>query len=61
MLAAQARGHKLWHYDVRSLAWENGRITAWARPVTVQRVVGDHHGFEGERRRSTSPPTSTSC
>jgi glutathione synthase len=48
MLAAQARGHRLWHYDVRSLAWENGRITAWARPVTVQRVVGDHHGFEGE-------------
>jgi glutathione synthase len=48
MLAAQARGHKLWHYDVRSLAWENGRITAWARPVTVQRVVGDHHGFEGD-------------
>ena len=38
MLAAQARGHRLWHYDVRSLAWEDGRITAWARPVRVQRV-----------------------
>jgi glutathione synthase len=48
MLAAQARGHKLWHYDVRSLAWEDGRITAWAVPVKVQRVVGNHHGFEGE-------------
>ena len=48
MLSAQARGHRLWHYDVRSLAWENGRITAWARPVTVRRVVGDHHGFEGQ-------------
>src|SRR5687768_7172451 len=51
MLAAQARGHRLWHYDVRSLAWEEGRITAWAAPVRVQRVVGDHHGFEGEQAK----------
>jgi len=51
MLAAQARGHRLWHYDVRSLAWEEGRITAWARPVRVQRVVGDHFGFEGEEAK----------
>ena len=42
MLAAQARSHKVWHYDVRTLAWDEGRITAWASPVTVQRVVGDH-------------------
>ena len=48
MLSAQARGHRLWHYDVRSLAWEDGRITAWARPVRVQRVEGQHYGFEGE-------------
>ncbi|MEO6387172.1 MAG: glutathione synthase [Croceibacterium sp.] len=48
MLAAQVRGHSLWHYDVRTLAWENGRITAWAQPVTVQRVAGDHHRFTGE-------------
>ena len=48
MLAAQTRGHRLWHYDVRTLAWEDGRITAWARPVKVQRVVGDHHAFEDE-------------
>ncbi|HEY6815879.1 MAG TPA: glutathione synthase [Croceibacterium sp.] len=51
MLAAQARGHKLWHYDVRSLAWENGRITAWAAPVRVQRVEGEHFGFEGEQAK----------
>ncbi len=51
MLAAQARGHRLWYYDVRSLAWENGRITAWAAPVRVQRVVGDHHSFESEQRK----------
>ena len=48
MLSAQARGAGLWHYDVRSLAWEDGRITAWARPVGVRRVVGDHFGYEGE-------------
>ncbi len=55
MLAAQARGFDLWHYDVSSLAWESdgtpmGRITAHAAPVTVQRVAGDHYTM-GERRR----------
>ncbi|MFT4027500.1 MAG: glutathione synthase [Novosphingobium sp.] len=47
MLAAQARGHGLWHYDVRSLAFETDsgdgeKLTCWAAPVTVQRVAGDH-------------------
>jgi len=47
MLAAQERGHELWHYDVRTLALDNNggagdRITAWAAPVNVQRVAGDH-------------------
>ncbi len=47
MLAAQARGHSLWHYDVRTLALDTDGgqgdiITAWAAPVTVQRVAGDH-------------------
>ncbi len=51
MLAAQARRHRLWHYDVRSLAWEDGRITAWARPVRVQRVEGQHYGFEGDEAK----------
>ena len=51
MLSAQARGHRLWHYDVRSLAWENGCITAWARPVRVQRVAGEHYGFEGDEAK----------
>lgn len=50
MLAAQARGHTLWHYDVRTLAWHAGRITCWAKPVTVQRVEGDHF-TAGELRR----------
>ena len=42
MLSAQERSHRLWHYDVTTLAWEDGRITAWAREVTVRRVDGDH-------------------
>jgi len=42
MLSAQARGAKLWHYDVGSLAWREGRITAWASPIEVRRVQGDH-------------------
>ena len=50
MLSAQARGHSLFHYDVSSLAWQDGRLTAWARPVTVQRVEGDHFSAGEERR-----------
>ena len=42
MLAAQERGHTIWHYDVRTLAWENSQITAWASPVTVKSIPGDH-------------------
>ena len=42
MLAAQSRGHRLWHYDVRTLALDEGRLTAWAAPVSVQKVSGDH-------------------
>lgn len=52
MLAAQARGHTLFHYDVRSLAYDTGdggRLTAWASPVTVQKVQGDHFA-RGEHR-----------
>ncbi len=37
MLAAQARGHSILHYDVKTLAYESGRLTAWAAPVTVHR------------------------
>src|SRR5690606_8276534 len=51
MLSAQARGHRLWHYDVRTLAWEDGRITAWATPVRVQRVAGEHYGLDGDQAK----------
>jgi glutathione synthase len=55
MLEAQRRGHSLWHYEVRHLSLREGRstpgaprterLTARARPVTVERVRGAHHRF----------------
>jgi glutathione synthase len=50
MEAAQKRGHSLFHYDVKSLAYESGKLTAWAAPVKVQPVQGDHYAAE-ERRK----------
>ncbi|WP_296676186.1 glutathione synthase [Novosphingobium sp.] len=50
MLAAQTRGHSVMHYKVESLAYESGRLTAWAAPVTVKRVAGDHFTRDGHRR-----------
>ncbi|HWJ70135.1 MAG TPA: glutathione synthase [Sphingobium sp.] len=45
MLAAQARGHSLYHYRPDDLTWRGGRLHAQARAVTVQRVAGDHFRF----------------
>jgi glutathione synthase len=45
MLSAQARGYTLFHYSADDLTYCDGRLTANARPVTVQRVVGDHFAF----------------
>jgi glutathione synthase len=45
MLSAQARGHRLWHYAADDLNYRDGRVTASARPVTVQNVAGDHHHY----------------
>ena len=42
MLSAQARGHRLFHYDAEALNYRDGRVWAQARPVTVRRVEGDH-------------------
>jgi len=44
-LEAQARGHRLWHYLPRALTLRDGRLTAKARPLTVQAVRGNHHAF----------------
>ncbi|MGC1303515.1 MAG: glutathione synthase [Caulobacteraceae bacterium] len=41
-LNAQARGHRLWVYQPEQLALEDRRVTARARPLKVQAVVGDH-------------------
>ena len=58
MLTAQARGHRLWHYEVRHMTLSEGvlkgtitreaRLTARARPITVQRVRGAHYSFGPE-------------
>ena len=42
MLSAQARGHRLFHYLADGLGYEDGRVRAIARPVTVRQVEGDH-------------------
>jgi glutathione synthase len=45
MLAAQARGDQLYHYDVKQLTYIDGHLRTIAHPVTVQRVEGDHYRF----------------
>jgi len=45
MLAAQARGHELFHYAPEALSWREGRLWTEAHPVRVQRVAGDHFTF----------------
>ena len=45
MLGAQARGHRLWHYEAGDLSYRNGRVTAPAREIMVQRVEKDHYRF----------------
>ncbi len=44
-LTGQERGHRLWVYDFRTLALEEGRLYCRARSVTVKRVQGDHAVF----------------
>ena len=48
MLAAQARGHKLWHYLATDLSYRDGRVLARARPLTVAREAGNHYQWTGE-------------
>jgi glutathione synthase len=56
MVEAEARGHALWHYEVRHMALHEGapagtgRLFARARPVSVRRVAGAHYRF-GEPER----------
>ena len=46
---AQARGHELFFYEPDQLAYQEGRITAWGRDMTVQRVAGDPAILGAER------------
>ena len=49
MLSAQERGYSLFHYDVRGLTWEAGRLTTRAHPVLdVKREPGNHYRFGDE-------------
>jgi len=48
MLEAQARGHKLWHYEVPHMWLDGARLKARVKPVTVQAVHGAHHEFGPE-------------
>jgi len=58
MLSAQARGHALWHYEVRHMSFREGvlrqgarreeRLMARGRPVTVKRERGNHYKFGDE-------------
>ncbi len=46
MLKALERGYALYHYDVRGLTWEAGRLTTRAHPVLdVKREAGAHYRF----------------
>ena len=41
-MEAQRRGHVLFHYQTHHMSFRNGRVSARAAPLTVQRVAGDH-------------------
>ncbi len=56
MMEAQRRGHALWHYDVRDMSLQEGklmpgepgrshRLTAVVRPIKVDQVQGGHYVF----------------
>jgi glutathione synthase len=45
MLAAQKRGHSLYHYLAPDLTYRDDRVLAKARPVKVQKVEGAHFIF----------------
>jgi glutathione synthase len=50
MLAAQVRGHRLFHYQAEDLNWSDGRLWTKAHPVTVRPPsapnAGDHFRFD---------------
>jgi glutathione synthase len=45
MLEAQKRGHGLHHYLPQALSFDEGKILARARPLTVRREKGNHYSL----------------
>jgi glutathione synthase len=41
-LAAQERGHKLFHYHASRLSFRDGKVTARGHPMTLRREHGNH-------------------
>jgi glutathione synthase len=41
-LEAQARGYRLYHYLPQDLSLRQGVVSAYARPLAVRRIAGDH-------------------
>ncbi len=39
---AQIRGYEIFVYQVETLSWQEGEVSARAKPAKVQRVKGDH-------------------
>jgi glutathione synthase len=39
---AQIRGFEIFVYQVETLSWQEGKVSARAKPAKVQRVKGDH-------------------
>jgi glutathione synthase len=44
-LEAEARGHLLYHYGPKDLAFRNGRLYARAQPLKVRRERGNHYSL----------------
>lgn len=44
-LEAQARGHRLFQYTVDQLSFDEGRVLATGRDITLRREVGNHVSF----------------
>jgi glutathione synthase len=49
-LEAQRRGHELFHYTPDKLSLRDGKAFAWAEPMQVRDVRGDHYSL-GEQER----------
>jgi len=49
-LEAEKRGHKLYHYDVNNMSFQDGKVTAYAHAVTLRREMGNHFSFGAEAK-----------